>query len=203
MQWSELQPFLQLMAGLNIALYTFKEVRAPLLTEIRKDVRCLSAMIETALSNIAKVRQVSGMTNYRRSSDDELESNLLAALLKLNRFEADLAGLETAEWRVFERTLSRSALVVAAGSIILLLVASFTAFSAVPWAGALLIGLVGITPATVLICANYALFRKSRSIFYKADGLAEHATTQLSYIAPCIRTAPERLDQPVGALRFS
>ena len=69
MQWSDLQPFLQFMAGLNIALYTSKEIRAPLLTDIRKDVRCLSATIETALSNIAKVRQASDKTICSRPND--------------------------------------------------------------------------------------------------------------------------------------
>src|ERR1700730_5873164 len=123
MEWGHTQNLLSVIVGLNIAYYSFKEIRAPELARFVASVDDLTADIESTLNDIRAVEEwecLDGQTS--NIADSQLEYRLIDVQLSTNILKhLTIAKLENTQLKLWENNFGRLAMVAALMGILLLI----------------------------------------------------------------------------------
>lgn len=181
-QWADIETMLQLIAALNLAFYTFKEIRQPGVNEVYKKLEDLPVLRRGQIDEIEsyqlKIKTLVDQQSAATKTEIESES------IKFIFHKSDLARISKAIKDVklefdgyldkqlrFEPFLSELSLFTSVFSVITLLYATMNPKQSLNSTAALAMLLFGLTPVFVLLRINYRVFGKAKYYKKRADNI--------------------------------
>ena len=160
MKWGEIQNLLSMLIGLNIAYYSFKEIRAPEVTRFQQNVEHLSRDIKNALADIRAIDEFSlassDLTSLPYSSD--LTNKLLDLTIKM--LDVQPYQVLSVRAQVLEINLGRAAMIAGVIGLGLLIASTANYGHGVSASFVYFITALGLAPVGGLIVINYAALAK-------------------------------------------
>jgi hypothetical protein len=153
--WSSLQSMLQVIAGLNIAYYAFKEIRMPIVSRLLSDINGLKDQLDRDRSN----DELSDLPGHRVSATLENRRHTETLLLKIKALQLDIEVSTFMRGRYFdvERLLTLPSLFIGVCAIGLLVSSVFTYDDKLPLAWAIVIIAIGLAPAAAYLVINFLI----------------------------------------------
>jgi len=134
MTWGDFQSILQILLGLNIAFYAFKEIRTAKVNQIHADANWLRQVIEDLHDKVAN------------QGSDALKDKANSLRGEVISFRNGLESFESPRGEQFENRWSFVAIIVAIFAYVLLVISSYLYNSTLNGWAALIISIGGIIP---------------------------------------------------------
>lgn len=169
MKWGDTQNLLSLIAGLNLAYYAFKEIRAPHLEGLARDTEKLTKDLGERLDDLGKISDWELLTRKRSPMPHhKLQKALLPLWLRAMDLNGEVTKLvRVTNSRAFDTRFGLPAMLIGIAATVALIISTVLYEQTLPLWLFWTIVVTGFAPVVFIIILNYLVVFSAFSKFGK------------------------------------